>query len=139
MLQPKKNIEFERMLNPDILKSKNIIIAEDDETNFYLIREYLADTKSNVLWAKNGEETIRLVENKKNIDLVLMDIRMPEINGFEALQWIRTNYPKVRVVAITAYAVAGDREKGLKAGFDEYLSKPVSKKAMIETIIKLFS
>jgi two-component system, cell cycle response regulator DivK len=139
MLQPKINNELEQLLKPDILQSKNIIIAEDDETNYLLIKEYLEYTKANVLWAKTGKETIHIVEKNKDIDLVLMDIQLPEVNGFEALQTIRRKHPKMPVVAITAYAISGDREKGLKAGFNEYLAKPVSRKTLLDTIIKLFS
>jgi FOG: CheY-like receiver len=139
MLQPNKNHEFERLLKPDILDSKNIIIAEDDETNFILIKEYLAYSKANIFWAKDGKETINIFEKNKNIDLVLMDIQMPEINGFEALHSIRKKNPTIPVVAITAYAVSGDRENGLKAGFNDYLAKPVSRKMLIEAILKLFT
>jgi two-component system, cell cycle response regulator DivK len=139
MLQPKKNKELEQLLKPDILQSKNIVIAEDDETNFLLIKEYLEYTKANILWTKDGKETIRIVDINKNIDLVLMDIQLPEVNGFEALQTIRRKHPKMPVVAITAYAVSGDRERGLKAGFNEYLAKPVSRKTLMDVILKLFS
>ena len=138
MLQPKKNKELEQLLKPDILQSKNIVIAEDDETNFLLIKEYLEYTKANILWTKDGKETIRIVEKNNNIDLVLMDIQLPEVNGFEALRSIRRKHPKIPVVAITAYAVSGDRERGLKAGFNEYLAKPVSRKMLLDAILKLF-
>jgi len=138
MLQPKKNKELEQLLKPDILQSKNIVIAEDDETNFLLIKEYLEYTKANILWTKDGKETIRIVEKNNNIDLVLMDIQLPEVNGFEALRSIRRKHPKIPVVAITAYAVSGDRERGLKAGFNEYLAKPVSRKTLLDAILKLF-
>jgi CheY-like chemotaxis protein len=138
MLQPKKNKELEQLLKPDILQSKNIVIAEDDETNFLLIKEYLEYTKANILWTKDGNETIRIVEKNNNIDLVLMDIQLPEVNGFEALRSIRRKHPKIPVVAITAYAVSGDRERGLKAGFNEYLAKPVSRKTLLDAILKLF-
>ncbi len=139
MLQPNKNNELEQLLKPDVLQSKNIIIAEDDETNYYLIKEYLEYTKANILWAKDGKETITLVENNTSIDLVLMDIQMPEIDGFQALKSIRRKHPKIPVVAITAYALSGDREKGLRAGFNEYLAKPVSRKMLMQAIFKLFS
>ena len=67
-----------------------------------------------------------------------MDIQLPEVNGFEALRSIRRKHPKIPVVAITAYAVSGDRERGLKAGFNEYLAKPVSRKTLLDAILKLF-
>lgn len=136
MVQSAINKEFEQMLVPGVLLSKNIVIAEDDETNFFLLKEYLEYSKANIFWTKDGNETIETVERNNNIDIVLMDIQMPEMNGFEALAILKKQFPKIPVIAITAYAVSGDREKGLKAGFDEYLSKPLSRKILVENIMK---
>jgi CheY-like chemotaxis protein len=136
MVQVSVNKELEQMLIPGILVSKDIVIAEDDETNFYLLKEYLEFSKANIFWTRDGKETIETIENNSKTDLILMDIQMPEMNGFEALEIIKKQFPKIPVIAITAYAVSGDRERGLKAGFDEYLSKPLSRKLLIENIMK---
>jgi len=136
MVQSAINKELEQMLVPGVLLSKNIVIAEDDETNFFLLKEYLEYSKANIFWTKDGNETIETVERNNNIDIVLMDIQMPEMNGFEALAILKKQFPKIPVIAITAYAVSGDREKGLKAGFDEYLSKPLSRRILVENIMK---
>lgn len=136
MLQTSVNKEFEQLLKPGILQSKNILVAEDDDTNFFLIKEYLEFSKANLIWALNGKEAISIIESNEQIDLVLMDIQMPELNGFEALKIIKQKLPKLPVIALTAYAVSGDREKGLKAGFNEYLSKPVTRRVLMEHIMK---
>jgi CheY-like chemotaxis protein len=138
MFQSDKNKELEILLNRGALESKKIVVAEDDDTNYFLIKEYLEFTKAEIIWARNGRETIDIVENE-DIDLVLMDIQMPEIDGFEALKSIRGKHPDIPIVAITAFAVRGDKEKGLRAGFNDYLSKPVSRKTLMEAIVKLFS
>jgi CheY-like chemotaxis protein len=136
MVQPAVNKELEQMLVPGIFLSKDIVIAEDDETNFFLLKEYLEYSKANIFWTKDGKETIETIEKNSKTDLVLMDIQMPEMNGFEALLILKKQFPKIPVIAITAYAVSGDRERGLKAGFDEYLSKPLSRRLLIENIMK---
>jgi len=136
MVQLAINKELEQLLIPGILVGKNIVIAEDDETNFFLLKEYLEFSKANIFWTKDGKETIETVEKNVKTDLVLMDIQMPELSGFEALTILKKQFPEVPVIAITAYAVSGDRERGLKAGFDEYLSKPLSRKLLMENIMK---
>jgi CheY-like chemotaxis protein len=136
MIQTEINPEFELLLKPGILQSKTILIAEDDETNYYLICEYLEFSRAEMLWAHDGVEALEMVKENVDIDLILMDIQMPVMNGFEALQAIKHISPNLPIVAITAYAVSGDREKGLKAGFNEYLSKPVSRKILMEHIMR---
>lgn len=136
MFQPSRNNELEQMLQPDILCSKNIIIAEDDENNYILVKEYLEFTKANIIWEKNGQETIDFVETGNKIDLVLMDIRMPVVNGFDALKKIKEIRPDIPVIAITAYGDRKEREKGLKSGFKEYLMKPVTRNVLVKAILK---
>ncbi len=139
MLQTNVNKELERLLAPGILESKKIVVAEDDETNFFLIKEFLSFSKAEIIWARNGAETLKLVEVNNPVDIVLLDIQMPEMSGFEVLQVLKRLYKNLPVIAITAYAVSGDREVGMKAGFDEYLAKPVSRKTLMENIMKFIS
>ncbi len=103
---------------------KTILIAEDDESNFILLREILKRTNVNILWAHNGEEAIQLFTSRK-VDLILMDIEMPVKNGYEATRVIKEMKDSVPVVAQTAYAMAGEREMSLDAGCEDYISKPV--------------
>jgi CheY-like chemotaxis protein len=90
----------------------------------------------NVIFAKNGREGIDKLKAAKNIDLVLMDIMMPEMDGYEAMQLIRKEkkYQKLPIIALTAKAMKDDREKCLAAGANEYLSKPVDTAKLISLL-----
>ncbi len=109
-------------------KGKTVLVAEDEEYNFYLTKEILTFKDIKVLHAWNGEEAVRLVKENPDIGLIFMDIKMPVMGGFEATRLIKQMRPDLPVVALTAYALIGDREKALENGCDEYLSKPVSLK-----------
>ncbi len=116
---------------------KTMLVAEDDDTNFLYISTLLAKSKNQVIRACNGQEAIELVSKYKNINLVLMDIKMPVMDGFEALKRIRTISPQLPVIAQTAYALPEDERKICKAGFDGYITKPIIKEKLIETINKI--
>lgn len=115
---------------------KLILVAEDVPTNFLLVKKSLRKTGVNLLWAKNGREAVDECEAHNNIDLVLMDIRMPIMNGLEATKKIKEINPGLPVIAQTAYAMDGDREHSLEAGCDDYISKPINLKEFIELIAK---
>ncbi|MGC9341719.1 MAG: PAS domain S-box protein [Bacteroidales bacterium] len=105
---------------------KTFLIAEDDASNYFLLHENLKKFKVNILWAKTGIEAVETFKNSPNsIDLILMDVQMPEMNGYEATRLIKELNPEVPVIAQTAYAMAGEREASLKAGCDDYISKPL--------------
>jgi two-component system chemotaxis sensor kinase CheA len=129
-----KSVEYWK--EPGILKSKCILVAEDDDTNFYLLKEYLNYTEAEIVWAQNGIEVCQMHKELTNVDIILMDLQMPEMNGIDAMKKIKTDCPEIPIVALTAYAMSGDREAGIKAGFNDYLSKPVSRKILMETILK---
>lgn len=120
-------------------KKLKIIIAEDDEISAEFLSVLLKNTASEIFWAKSGKETVELCRKHPGADLVLMDIKMPEGNGYDALKEIRKFDNNVRIIAQTANALAGDREKILDSGFDEYVSKPVRKKDLMMKIEKLFN
>jgi signal transduction histidine kinase len=120
---------------PD-LTGKLILVAEDDSSNYLFIESFLKQTKAIVLWAKDGMEAADLFLKNRNIELVLMDIRMPNMNGIEATREIRRFDKKVPVIALTAYAFTNDREKSLEAGCNDYLSKPVRLETLIEILNK---
>ena len=87
-----------------------------------------------VLHASNGREAIELFKANPGINLILMDIKMPEIDGLEATRQIKLLNKEVPIIAITAYAMSGDEDKVLAAGCDGYLSKPINKKSLMEKI-----
>jgi len=109
-----------------------ILVAEDNPANRELIREILEVQGYEVLEAANGLEALEQIEEKLP-DLVLMDIQMPLIDGLEAVSKLRTDerFGKLPVIALTAYAMSGDEDKALMAGFDGYLSKPMDVKQLL--------
>jgi CheY-like chemotaxis protein len=113
-----------------------ILVAEDDSSNYLFIESFLKQVNARVLWARDGIQAVDLFRNNNNIELVLMDIRMPNMNGIDAAREIRRMDDKVPVIALTAYAFTNDREKSLEAGCNEYLSKPVKLDTLIETLNK---
>jgi PAS domain S-box-containing protein len=118
-----------------VITGSLILVAEDDETNFYYLNALLARiTGIKVLHASNGKEAIELFKANPGINLILMDIKMPVMDGFEATRQIKLINRNVPVIAITAYAMSGDEERIVTAGCDGYLSKPIIKKILLEKI-----
>ncbi len=115
-------------------EDKVILVAEDVESNFQLLETLLKRTSVNIMWVKNGEEAIETANKTKHIDLILMDIQMPVLNGFEATKAIKKTQPDVPIIAVTAFALEGDREKMLEAGCDGYISKPIKSKLLYEKL-----
>jgi PAS domain S-box-containing protein len=119
----------------EAVKGSLILIAEDDETNFYYLNALLTrETGASILHAVNGREAIDLFKANRDINLILMDIKMPEIDGFEATRQIKLIDKNVYIIAITAYAMSGDEERIMSAGCDGYLSKPLNRKRLLEKI-----
>ncbi len=116
---------------------KTILIAEDEEDNFMLLEELLSDTKAHILHATTGKEAVEIVK-KTQIHLVLMDINMPEMDGYEATRLIKKMNKNIPVVAQTAYAMSGEREKSSQAGCDNYITKPININELLSTISKFF-
>jgi CheY-like chemotaxis protein len=90
------------------------------------------------LLASTGKEAIEICRNNENIDLVLMDIRMPELNGYKATRQIREFNKDVLIIAQTAYGLTGDREKAIKAGCNDYIAKPIKNEELLALIRKYF-
>jgi two-component system cell cycle response regulator DivK len=114
----------------------NILIAEDVESNFLYLKAVLSKLSATVYWAKNGIEAVDLCTPENAIDLVLMDLQMPEMNGYEATQILKKKYPKLPIVAQTAFAMSDDREKAMDAGCDDYLAKPIKSKDLLSVVGK---
>jgi len=116
---------------------KRILVIEDDETNMYLIGFILRKNGYEVIEARTGEEGVELVIREKP-DLVLMDIQLPDIDGLEATKRIRESEAdgKIPIIALTSYAMTGDREKALAAGCTGYIEKPINPDTFIGEIEK---
>jgi two-component system, cell cycle response regulator DivK len=113
--------------------NKKILIVEDTKSNYMLLFAILKPTNAEILWASNGETAIEYCKNN-DIDLVLMDIMLPDMSGCEITRTIKTFKKDLPVIAQTAYAMAGDRERCIEAGCDDYLAKPITGYALISTI-----
>ena len=114
----------------------NILIAEDVESNFLYLKAVLSKLNAGIFWAKNGIEAVEICEGESRIDLVLMDLQMPEMNGYEATQILKKKFPNLPIVAQTAFAMSDDREKALDAGCDDYLAKPIKSKDLLGVVEK---
>lgn len=110
---------------------KSILVAEDEDINFLYIREVLKVLNMNVIHAKNGEEAVNYCKNDDSIVLVLMDIKMPLLNGYDATKDIHKFKPNLPIIAQTAFALTEDRKRTLECGCIDYISKPFTREALI--------
>ncbi|NOU17370.1 MAG: PAS domain S-box protein [Bacteroidales bacterium] len=115
---------------------KTILIAEDEASNYELLIVYLEDLEVNTLWAHDGEEAVSICESNSNIDLVLMDIKMPKMNGLDATSKIRKSYPSLPIIAQTAFVLHGDDEKAFEAGCNDYIGKPIKRRDLHNLLSK---
>ncbi len=113
-----------------------ILIADDDETSETLISRYVKMFSSEILTAGNGHEAVESCRRNPDIDFVLMNIKMPLMDGYEATSQIRKYNADVVINAQSTYALTGDREKALAAGCNDYIAKPFHKAALMELISK---
>jgi len=104
---------------------RTFLIAEDDDASYSLLKEILHKTGARLVRAINGKEVVEAVKFSENIDLILMDIQMPFQNGFESTRQIKEFRPDLPVIAQTAHAMEGDKEKSILAGCDDYIAKPI--------------
>ena len=117
-----------------VLQNKTVLLVEDDEFVGLYFQEIFKSTGSKLIWAKNGLEGIKLFRENKDIAIVLMDIRMPEMNGHKATQEILKMNPKAKIIAQTAYAMQDEKEKCFAAGCIDYLAKPIVKSELEKRI-----
>jgi PAS domain S-box-containing protein len=130
-----RNVSFEVKKNL-IWDEKTILIAEDEDDNFLFVSSFLKNTQINIIRANNGKEAVELFENHPEIDLVLMDIRMPETDGLIASSKIRKINAEIPIIAQTAFAMDADREKCLANGCSDYISKPLLEDDFLNILTK---
>jgi len=116
---------------------KTILVAEDNDSN-YILMTYILRRDYQFKRAKNGQEAVNMVD-EGGFDLVLMDIKMPVMDGLEATAKIKEAHPELPVIALTANAFDSDRQLALKAGCDDFLSKPVSSEKCLAAIAKFIA
>ena len=113
---------------------KAILVAEDNESN-YILMTYILKKDYQILRAANGQEAVDKVE-EGGVDLILMDIKMPVMDGLEATRIIRAKNPDLPIIALTANAFDSDRDSALQAGCNEFITKPVNRQMTLDTIAK---
>lgn len=119
------------------LPNKKISIAEDDKLNYVVLKKIVENIGiTNILHAKNGVDAVEMVKNDSEISLVLMDIKMPEMSGEEATLKIRTFNSAIPIIAQTAFAMPGDRERFIAVGCNDYLPKPINKNELTKLLHK---
>lgn len=115
-------------------KNFTILLCEDDEHNQLYFRELFHNTNANILFARNGIEAVNICIEHPSVDLVLMDLKMPEMNGWDATKIIKKNRPELPVIAQTAYALSSENLQFSQQGFDDYITKPIKKAELFEKI-----
>ena len=136
-LPPAKQKMIERLHRSDeALAGKRVLVVDDDVRNIFALSSVLERRSMNVLTASTGREAIAMLESTPDVAIVLMDIMMPEMDGYETIQAIRANpqFRRLPIIALTAKAMKGDREKCLEAGASEYLAKPVNTEQLLSAL-----
>jgi CheY-like chemotaxis protein len=134
-------IEKQRMLkrlhqSDDALEGRKVLVVDDDVRNIFALSSVLERRGMTVLTAGTGNEAIATLESTPDMAIVLMDIMMPEMDGYATMQVIRQNHAfrRLPIIALTAKAMKGDREKCLEAGASEYLAKPVNTEQLLSAL-----
>jgi len=119
--------------------NKTILVAEDMDDSYYVKETMLEYTHAKIIRAKNGTEAVEICRKNSKVDLVLMDMRMPDKSGYEATIEIKKFLPDLPIIAQTAYAISGDKAKAINAGCDDYITKPIKSTTLIEKINSFLS
>jgi CheY-like chemotaxis protein len=133
---PKREILEQLHARDYLLTGKKVLIVDDDVRNIFALTSMLERYQMQVVYAENGREGIALLENTSDIDIVLMDVMMPEMDGYETTRLIRQNNQlrTLPIIALTAKAMQGDREKCIEAGASDYITKPVDTEQLLSLL-----
>jgi CheY-like chemotaxis protein len=136
-LPPEKQRMLERLNSSDEdLIGRTVLLVDDDARNIFALSSVLERRGMNVMTATTGKEAIRTIESTSDLAIVLMDIMMPEMDGYQTIEKIRQNgrLRRLPIIALTAKAMKGDREKCLEAGASDYLAKPVNTEQLLSAL-----
>jgi CheY-like chemotaxis protein len=136
-LPSEKRRMLEQLHSADaVFQGKRVLIADDDVRNVFALTSVLESNGMQVLFAENGREALELLRENPDVDLVLMDLMMPELDGYEAMREIRAQpeWERLPMIALTAKAMKGDREKSIEAGASDYVTKPVDTDQLLSLI-----
>ncbi|HKK10867.1 MAG TPA: PAS domain S-box protein, partial [Bacteroidales bacterium] len=126
-----QNKSIDSKINSPLLSDKTILIAEDDPSSAELLRRIISSTNAIIIAVDNGKDAVK---RHKEADLIVMDLQMPQMGGMEATKIIKQSSPATPIIAVTARAMKGDKEEAIKAGCDDYLSKPFKKEHLLKMI-----
>jgi PAS domain S-box-containing protein len=134
-ISPSESLEIINNIESDVFhfSGKTILVVEDDIYNAAYIKEILSNTGLNIIHTENGLEAVQLAKTQLP-DLVLMDIRLPDITGYEAINLIKQHNPDLKIIVQTAYAAHDDRQKAINAGCVDYISKPIKRNLLLSII-----
>ena len=118
------------------MNKMSILIAEDNDLNYLILNKMLASLNVSIIWAKNGQEAVNYCSDRQDIGLVLMDIKMPVMDGYEATAEIRKFKKDLPIVAQTAHAMEYDKNTALAVGCNDYLTKPISREKLLDVVKK---
>ncbi len=120
-------------------KDVTLLIAEDEINNMVFLEEVFSRTTYTILQVENGRDAVEACAKNKDIDIVLMDVKMPIMNGLDASEIIKKNRPNLPIIALSAFAMESDIKYALSKGCDTYISKPINRKLLLKTIVELVS
>lgn len=113
---------------------KTVLIVEDNETSNIYFEAALRKTQAVLIWARNGLDAVEIVKNNNQVDLILMDINMPKLDGIEATRIIKGINPEIVIVVQTAFILSGEERMCQDAGCDEFITKPIRLKYLLDTL-----
>jgi len=125
---------YNPLINDVNWENKTILIVDDVEPNYQLLKNALQKTKAKILQASTGDEAIHQCKNNAEIDVVLMDIHLPDISGHQATRRIKEIREGITIIAQTAFVFSGERQKSIDAGCDDYIAKPIRSSELIYKI-----
>jgi CheY-like chemotaxis protein len=134
--EPKRRMLDELRSSNDVLRGRKVLVVDDDVRNIFALTTMLENLEMNVISATNGRQAIDLLQNENDVSVVLMDIMMPEMDGYETMREIRrqSRFHSLPIVALTAKAMKGDREKCLTAGASDYIAKPIDTNELVSLL-----
>ena len=116
-------------------ENRLVLITEDEEVNFFYLKTIFKKTDAQIIRARNGKEAVDIIaQYSGDIDLILMDLNMPVMDGYEAMRIIKSQHPEIPIIAQTAYTLTEDRHKCMQAGFNDYISKPINRTALFRLV-----
>ncbi len=124
----KQTAKAEMVILPsNVWHDKTFLIVEDIPSNFQLLAAYLSRTAAKIIHSQSGLQAFEIFKSRNDIDMILMDLQLPDINGLEITRMIREIDQNIPIIAQTAHALAIDRERSLNAGCNDYIAKPIRK------------